>query len=154
MIGIYARNGLRGINRLFDEELSKNTIMVCEEQDHLKAKASTVETVVESLSDQEEALTMTDAIDAIRKKYKKKSRYGLIVLAAAPTLLLIVMSIYMNFVDVDINTKLIWMFAWMLSIIIIATYVIVNEYKYNQFKKQELNSLMKASDLKAGNANA
>lgn len=154
MIGIYARNGLRGINRLFDEELSKNTIMVCEEQDHLKAKASTVETVVESLSDQEEALTMTDAIDAIRKKYKKKSRYGLIVLATAPTLLLIIMSIYMCFVDVDINTKLIWMFAWMLSIIIIATYVIVNEYKYNQFKKQELNSLMKASDLKAGNANA
>lgn len=110
IVGLYARDSLRGVNKLFDEELSKNTIMICEEQNHLKAEASSVETVVESLTDQKQALTMKDAIDAIRIKYKKRSRYGLVALAIAPTLLLVIMAIYMAFVNVDVNTKLIWMF--------------------------------------------
>ncbi len=137
LIGLYARDGLRGINRLFDEELAKNTIMICDDQDHIQAETSSVETVVESISEQEEALTMSKAIDAVRAKYKKRSRIGLIVLAAAPTLLLVIMSIFAAFVYVDINTKLIWMTIWMLSVIAIATYVIVIEYKYKQFKKEE-----------------
>lgn len=137
LIGLYARDGLRGINRLFDEELAKNTIMICDDQDHIQAESSSVETVVESLSDQDEAVTMSKAIDVVRAKYKKRSRIGLLALVIAPTLLLVVMSIYSAFIDVDINTKLIWMTVWMLSVISIATYVIVIEYKYKQFKKEE-----------------
>ena len=111
--------------------------MICDDQDHIQAESSSVETVVESLSDQDEAVTMSKAIDVVRAKYKKRSRIGLLALVIAPTLLLVVMSIYSAFIDVDINTKLIWMTVWMLSVISIATYVIVIEYKYKQFKKEE-----------------
>lgn len=154
VIGLYAREGLRGINKLFDEELAKNTIMICDDQDHVKAQASAVESVVESLSDQNQAITISKAIDIVCEKYKKKSRYGLAALIIGPTLMLIIMSIIFAFVEVSINTKLVWMMIWMLAVIGSATYVIVNEYKYKQFKKQELSSLMKVSDLKAGNTNA
>lgn len=109
LIGLYARESLRGINKLFDDELAKNTIMNCEPEDHIAAKANTVETVVETLSDNEEAMTVASAIDNMRVKYKKRSRYGLLVLAIGPTALLVTMSIVMLFIDVSINVKLIWM---------------------------------------------
>lgn len=42
----------------------------------------------------------------------------------------------------------------MLSVILIATYVIVIEYKYKQFKRQEKKSLYKAVELSEAKANA
>ncbi len=81
--------------------------MNCEPEDHIAAKANTVETVVETLSDNEEAMTVASAIDNMRVKYKKRSRYGLLVLAIGPTALLVAMSIVMLFIDVSINVKLI-----------------------------------------------
>ena len=35
----------------------------------------------------------------------------------------------------------------MLSVILITSYVIVNEYKYKQFKKEEKDTLLKAAEL-------
>lgn len=42
----------------------------------------------------------------------------------------------------------------MLSVIAIATYVIVYEYKYKQFKKNEKDSLLKAAELSEAKSNA
>lgn len=106
-IGLYAREGLRGINKLFDDELAKNTIMISDAHDHIVAESSTVETVVENLTDNEEAMSFSSAIDTMRIKYQKRSRYGLIGLAVGPLAMLIVMSIIAAFIPTDINTKLI-----------------------------------------------
>ncbi len=108
-IGLYARDGLRGINKLFDEELAKNTIMISDAHDHIVAETNTVETVVENLTDNDEAMTFSSAIDSMRIKYKRRSRYGLWALAIGPTSMLIIMSIVAAFIETDINTKLIWM---------------------------------------------
>lgn len=42
----------------------------------------------------------------------------------------------------------------MLSVIAFATYVIVNEHKYKQFKKEEKDAILKAADLTKAKANA
>ncbi len=42
----------------------------------------------------------------------------------------------------------------MLSVILITSYVIVNEYKYKQFKKEEKDTLIKAAELSEAKANA
>ena len=42
----------------------------------------------------------------------------------------------------------------MLSVIAIATYVIYNEYKYKQYKKNENDSLLKAAELSEEKASA
>lgn len=42
----------------------------------------------------------------------------------------------------------------MLTVMVIATYVIVIEYKYKQFKRQEKMSLYKASELSEAKAHA
>lgn len=106
-IGIYARNGLRRINKLFDEELAKNTIMICDDQDHVASKETTVESMVESISDNEEAMSVAAALDSVRAKFKKRSMIGLALLIIVPLLMLIVMSIIMCFIEVAVNTKLV-----------------------------------------------
>lgn len=104
---MYAREGLRNINKLFDEELSKNTIMICDNQDHVSSSENAVESIVENLSDNEEAMSVTAALDLVRAKFKKRSMIGLASLIVVPLLLLIIMSIIMCFIEIDINTKLI-----------------------------------------------
>lgn len=133
IVALYARNGLAGINKLFDEELEKNTIMICDAKDHINQKKEALDIVVENISSKKDAQVMSDVLLEIKMRYKRRSNIGLIGLLALPTMLLIVMSIIFVFVEVAINTKLIWMFIWMLSIMLIATFVIINEYKYRQF---------------------
>ena len=154
LIGIYARNGLKGINKLFDQELSANTIMICDANDHVAEEADTLQKVVENLSNNQEAVKLSATLDFVCKKYKKHSRIGLICLAVVPQLFLVIMSIIAANIYVDINTKLIWLSIWLISVIIFSAYVIIQEYKYNQINKEKQQTIWKSVTLKKDRANA
>lgn len=107
IVGLYARESLRGINNLFDKELAANTLMICDASDHVKQEPDTMTTVVKNLSTNKEAAKLSVALDALCAKYKKLSKIGLICLAVVPQAYLIVMSVISMFVAIDINTKLV-----------------------------------------------
>lgn len=147
IIALYARDALAGINKLFDEELEKNTIMICDAKDHVSSKSDAIDVVVDNISSAKDAKVVTGVLSEIKAIYKKRSKIGLIALAVFPTLLLVAFSIIFVFVDIDINTKLIWMFVWMFSVIIIATFVIVNEYKYRKISLNNTKSEGKSKGI-------
>lgn len=147
LIGVFAREHLVSVNKLFDEELAKNTIMICDAEDHVKQQEDAVTNVVENLNNNNDAIKVVGALDLVRKIYKRKSLIGLLALMFIPTLFLIIMSIIASFIDVDVNTKLTWMSIWMLLAIGISSYVIIIEHKYKKYKFQEKLTSKKAEQL-------
>lgn len=143
IVGVYAREHLTSINKLFDKKLAKTGLMECDARDHLVEKKSSFNDLIEELADTKYEAGLAQSLTSLKKKYKKKTKRALVILWTVPLIMLAVLSLIFYFVEVDINTKIAFLLLWLLIIVICCSYVIVLEFKYTRFKKESKGPLTK-----------
>ena len=136
-IGLFVRPAFLNLTLLFDEQLSETDVVSCDPADHVQQERQTLRSVVRMLFMSEEYHERTEKrIVSFERNYERNRRRGIIGMAVGPLSLLVIMSIVCLFVTVDINTKVILMFVWVLALGIAATYLVVLEAIHKRFSTQ------------------
>lgn len=132
LIGLVARPYLLNLNLLFDRKLAETDIMVCE-QDNLPRTRYRLRTVIKVLLDTEAyRAKLLARADRFYRNYPRLIRVGWILVFALPVLILVVMSLF----DTDIDTKIVMLVFWILSLIAVISYLIVVEYLHDNLRYQ------------------
>lgn len=154
IIGIYARRGLVNINQLFDKKLAKSGVMECDAKDHLGTTKSSVDEVIELLSNTDYEDGIKDNLLEMKQKYKNKKKVAMLILWIVPALLLVIASVVFHFVAVDINTKILILMLWLVVAIGCCSYVIVLAFKYARLKKQLKAPILKEAEIQEDHKSA
>lgn len=128
-IGLVLRPLLLNPNHLFDKKLAETDLMICEEEGMVHERVS-LSTAVKILSGQDAFRQSLDRrIEKFNAGYEKKIRMGFLAIIIIPVIFLILMF--------SIDSKLVFLILWILSIIGIAAYLIVVEYIHESLKRQK-----------------
>lgn len=133
-IGLLLRPQLLNLNYLFDHKLAETDLLISEEEGMRRERIS-LSTVVKILSGHDEfRKSLNDKIEKFQSNYQKKIRRGFLAIVIIPIIFLILMF--------SINSKVIFLVLWIVSIIVIAIYLIVVEYIHESLKRQQRFSEM------------
>ena len=143
LIGLVARPYLLNLNLLFDRKLAETDIMVCE-QNNLPRTRYRLRTVIKVLLDTDAyRAKLLARADRFYRNYPRLIRVGWILVFALPVLILVVMSLF----DVDVDTKIVMLVFWILSLIAVISYLIVVEYLHDNLLYQLDMSTLDDADL-------
>ena len=143
LIGLVARPYLLNLNLLFDRKLAETDIMVCE-QNNLPRTRYRLRTVIKVLLDTDAyRAKLLARADRFYRNYPRLIRVGWILVFALPVLILVVMSLF----DVDVDTKIVMLVFWILSLIAVISYLIVVEYLHDNLRYQLDMSTLDDADL-------
>lgn len=143
LIGLVARPYLLNLNLLFDRKLAETDIMVCE-QNNLPRTRYRLRTVIKVLLDTDAyRAKLLARADRFYRNYPRLIRVGWILVFALPVLILVVMSLF----DVDVDTKIVMLVFWILSLIAVISYLIVVEYLHDNLRYQLDMSALDDADL-------
>lgn len=143
IIGLVARPYLLNLNLLFDRKLAETDIMVCE-QNNLPRTRYRLRTVIKVLLDTDAyRAKLLARADRFYRNYPRLIRVGWILVFALPVLILVVMSLF----DVDVDTKIVMLVFWILSLIAVISYLIVVEYLHDNLRYQLDMSTLDDADL-------
>lgn len=143
LIGLVARPYLLNLNLLFDRKLAETDIMVCE-QNNLPRTRYRLRTVIKVLLDTDAyRAKLLARADRFYRNYPRLIRVGWILVFALPVLILVVMSLF----DVDVDTKIVMLVFWILSLIAVISYLIVVEYLHDNLRYQLDMSMLDDADL-------
>ncbi|MEQ3361800.1 YhgE/Pip domain-containing protein [Raoultibacter massiliensis] len=143
LIGLVARPYLLNLNLLFDHKLAETDVMVCE-QNNLPRTRYRLRTVIKVLLDTDAyRAKLTDRAERFYRSYPRLLRVGWILIFALPALMLVVMSLF----DVGIDTKIVMLVVWILSLIAVISYLIVVEYLHDNLSYQLDMSTLETDDL-------
>ncbi|WP_102378746.1 YhgE/Pip domain-containing protein [Raoultibacter timonensis] len=143
LIGLVARPYLLNLNLLFDRKLAETDIMVCE-QNNLPRTRYRLRTVIKVLLDTDAyRAKLLARADRFYRNYPRLIRVGWILVFALPVLILVVMSLF----DVDVDTKIVMLVFWILSLIAVISYLIVVEYLHDSLRYQLDMSTLDDADL-------
>lgn len=137
LIGLGLRPALSGMNHFFDLKLSETELMLSEtdggsfgRKDHVTMVAGILARLSTKNEDTEERRAFFE------EKYRKQIKGGFIAMFTLPVIFLILMF--------SVTSKMVFLILWILSIIGIATYLIVLEYFRDKMRRQlELEEEMK-----------
>ena len=147
LIGLAARPYLLNLNLLFDKKLAETGVMVSEEH-HQPQERFRLRTVVRALLDTEAYRSRLVArVERFDRNYPRLRRAGLVLMVALPVLLLVVMSAVTTLVSVDIDTKIVLLGVWILTLVAVDFYLILIEYLHENLELQVRLSAMDGADL-------
>lgn len=133
-IGLLLRPRLLNLNYLFDRKLAETDLMICEEEGMQREKIS-LSTAVKILAGQDEfRKDLNDKIEKFQSAYHKKIRGGFLAIIIIPIVFLILMF--------SIDSKMVFLVLWIVSIILIAVYLIIVEYIHESLKRKKRLSEM------------
>ena len=142
LIGLGLRRLLVNLNDLFDRKLGETDLMLCETSDGNGGKTPfslAVRTLLRDQTMREELVAKAAAFEA---GYKKRIRNGFLAILILPAVFLILMF--------SIESKIVFLVLWIVSIIVIAVYLICQEYIHDRLQRQiELGSLTQEELLDA-----
>ena len=130
LIGLGIRPLLSGLNRLFDQKLAETELMIGETPTEVVGKKLQLSMLLSaSLSQEELQIQTASKAQAFEKNYQKMIKIGFLAILIVPLIFLILMF--------SLESKLVFLVLWILSIILIATWLIIVEYFHSAFANQQ-----------------
>lgn len=130
LIGLGIKPLLAGLNRLFDQKLAETDLMIGEHPDDtLEEKIQLSMLLSASLSQNELQAKTAAKAHAFQKNYEKMIKIGFVAIWIIPLIFLILMF--------SLESKLVFLVLWILSIILIAAWLIIVEYIHTTLEKQQ-----------------
>lgn len=134
LIGLGLRRLLVNLNDLFDRKLGETDLMLCETPQKENEKTPFSLVIKTLLRDQAMREDMVAKAAAFEAGYRRRIRIGFLAILILPAVFLILMF--------SIESKIVFLVLWIVSIIVIAVYLICQEYIHDRLKRQiELGSL-------------
>lgn len=130
LIGLGLRPALTGLNRLFDRKLSETEFMICEEPDEELSRHAQLKMLLKASLSIDNLREETAAkAQAFEGNYRKMVRLGFLAIIIIPLIFLVLMF--------SLESKIVFLTLWILSIIIIAVWLIVIEFIHNNLQEQQ-----------------
>ena len=126
MIGLGLRPLLSGMNHFFDQKLSQTDLMVAETEGGVFERRDRVTLVARALAAQ--SGSREDRRRAFEAKYRRRVKGGFIAMFTLPVVFLILMF--------SVSSKMVFLILWIVSIILIAAYLILLEYFRDRMRRQ------------------
>ena len=121
---------LAGLNHLFDKKLAETEFMMCEPHEISVNRSTQLALLLKaSLSQEELKLTTAAKAQAFEKNYRRMVRYGFLAIALIPLIFLILMF--------SLESKIIFLVLWIISIIAIALFLIIVEFIHSKLEEQQ-----------------
>ena len=138
-IGLVLRPLLMNLNHLFDKRLSETELMLGETESAERKRPELtmmMKTLMEDAEWKQEFLVKSEKFE---KRYPKMIRWGFLGMIIIPLVFLILMF--------SLESKLVFLILWIVSLIGLAVYLIVVEYLHDKMQRQLAMTGMTTEDL-------
>ena len=130
LIGLGLRPALFGLNHLFDKKLAETEFMMCEPHEAELSRSTQLSMLLQaSLSIEDLRLVTAERAQKFENNYRKMVRIGFLAIAIIPLIFLILMF--------SLESKIVFLTLWIISIIAISVWLIVIEYIHTKLKEQK-----------------
>ena len=130
LIGLGLRPALSGLNHLFDKKLAETEFMMCEPHEAELSRSTQLSMLLQaSLSIEDLRLVTAERAQKFENNYRKMIRIGFLAIAIIPLIFLILMF--------SLESKIVFLTLWIISIIAISVWLIVVEYIHTKLEEQK-----------------
>ena len=130
LIGLGLRPALSGLNHLFDKKLAETEFMMCEPHEAELSRSTQLSMLLQaSLSIEDLRLVTAERAQKFENNYRKMVRIGFLAIAIIPLIFLILMC--------SLESKIVFLTLWIISIIAISVWLIVIEYIHTKLEEQK-----------------
>ena len=130
LIGLGLRPALSGLNHLFDKKLAETEFMMCEPHEAELSRSTQLSMLLQaSLSIEDLRLVTVERAQKFENNYRKMIRIGFLAIAIIPLIFLILMF--------SLESKIVFLTLWIISIIAISVWLIVVEYIHTKLEEQK-----------------
>ena len=130
LIGLGLRPALSGLNHLFDKKLAETEFMMCEPHEAELSRSTQLSMLLQaSLSIEDLRLVTAERAQKFENNYRKMIRIGFLAIAIIPLIFLILMF--------SLESKIVFLTLWIISIIAISVWLIVIEYIHTKLEEQK-----------------
>jgi len=130
LIGLGLRPALSGLNHLFDKKLAETEFMMCEPHEAELSRSTQLSMLLQaSLSIEDLRLVTAERAQKFENNYRKMVRIGFLAIAIIPLIFLILMF--------SLESKIVFLTLWIISIIAISVWLIVVEYIHTKLEEQK-----------------
>lgn len=130
LIGLGLRPALSGLNHLFDKKLAETEFMMCEPHEAELSRSTQLSMLLQaSLSIEDLRLVTAERAQKFENNYRKMIRIGFLAIAIIPLIFLILM--------LSLESKIVFLTLWIISIIAISVWLIVVEYIHTKLEEQK-----------------
>ena len=137
-IGLVLRPLLMNLNHLFDKRLSETELMLGETES-VERKRPELTMMMKTLMEDEWKQEFLVKSEKFEKRYPKMIRWGFLGMIIIPLVFLILMF--------SLESKLVFLILWIVSLIGLAVYLIVVEYLHDKMQRQLAMTGMTTEDL-------
>ncbi|MFR2125388.1 MAG: YhgE/Pip family protein [Dorea sp.] len=141
-IGLVLRPLLMNLNHLFDKRLSETELMLGETETAERKRPELTMMMKTLMEDDEWKQEFLERSEKFEKRYPKMIRFGFLGMIIIPLIFLILMF--------SLESKLIFLVLWIVSLIALALYLICVEYIHDKMLKQLAATGMTTEDLIRG----
>ncbi len=133
-IGLVLRPLLQNLNHLFDKRLAVTELMLCE-TDTAEYQRPQLRMLIRTLArDEGTKQKYLERSISFERNYSKRIKYGFLCMLIIPLIFLILMF--------SLDSKLVFLILWIVSLIALSLYLIVVEYIHDKIQRQaDLNGL-------------
>ncbi len=130
LFGLGLRPALSGLNHLFDKKLAETEFMMCEPHEAELSRSTQLSMLLQaSLSIEDLRLVTAERAQKFENNYHKMIRIGFLAIAIIPLIFLILMF--------SLESKIVFLTLWIISIIAISVWLIVIEYIHTKLEEQK-----------------
>lgn len=141
-IGLVLRPLLMNLNHLFDKRLSETELMLGETETAERKRPELTMMMKTLMEDDEWKQEFMERSEKFEKRYPKMIRFGFLGMIIIPLIFLILMF--------SLESKLVFLVLWIVSLIALALYLICVEYIHDKMLKQLAATGMTTEDLIRG----
>ena len=141
-IGLVLRPLLMNRNHLFDNRLSETELMLGETETAERKRPELAMMMKTLMEDDEWKQEFLERSEKFEKRYPKMIRFGFLGMIIIPLIFLILMF--------SLESKLVFLVLWIVSLIVLALYLICVEYIHDKMLKQLIATGMTTEDLIRG----
>lgn len=138
-IGLVLRPALMNLNHLFDKKLAETDLMLCETETGVNEKGNISLMLKVLMRDEELKEDFINRAVKFKKRYPIMIRSGFLCMLIIPLIFLILMF--------SLNSKLVFLILWIVSLVILCLYLIGLEYFHDKMEKQLALSGMSSEEL-------
>ena len=129
VIGLGLRPLLLNLNHFFDRRLSETGMMVSETEGGIKQKKDPISIIARALAVEGRTTEEREALQAaFEESYRKKIKAGFLLMFILPLVFMVLMF--------SLDSKIIYLVLWIISLIGISVYLICLEYFRDKMRKQ------------------
>ncbi|MDO4596401.1 MAG: YhgE/Pip domain-containing protein [Coriobacteriaceae bacterium] len=144
-VGVVVRPLAQNLNLLFDRQLARTGVMICEKDDRPSERISLRTALYALLDTAGYREVLLDRAARFERKYPYLIKAGFVLVFGLPVVLFILTAA----LDLSVSGKIVMLCLWILSIILADTYMIVVEYLRESLMTQLHVASMSEDDVRA-----